>query len=138
MLHILALLLSLIVTRGGLPASDIPKTKTVWISSEDHGDKPGVEFRVAYRSDGKLNLEMWLFDADEKGKIKERVRFPINVLESDAKSILFEYPGGDKKKHRSKIVFAKSPRDNEEPAVRIDEEEHQETKLVFRKSRPEK
>ena len=117
-------------------AADI--SGAVWVSSEDNGDKPGVEFRAAYRGDGKLSLEMWLFGTDENGKIKERVRFPITLWESDAKSILFEYQGGDKKKHRAKIVFGKALTDDAESAVRIDVEEHQETKLVFRRSHPEK
>jgi hypothetical protein len=132
------LLLILIFAMGSHRAIASDPSKAVWVFSEDHGDKPGVELRVSYLSDGKLNLEMWLFSTDEKGKIKERVRFPITVLESDAKSVRFEYGNGAGEKEQIQIRFAKAPADDTEPAVKIELKQHQETKMLFRKSGAEK
>lgn len=80
--------------------------KPVWVAREDHGDKPGVEYRVWLNADGRMTGEMWLFVIDANGKDKERAKYPITITASDKRSIAFTYKSGDGSTDEIAIRFA--------------------------------
>ena len=108
----------------------------VWVAIEDHGDKPGVEYRVSTSASGHLTLEMWIFAEGPDGKVSERAKYPINIVKSDQSSVTFEYQNGQQKTNATMITFSKGLTKEIEPAVLADLPSKREINLVFRRTRP--
>ena len=91
--------------------------KHVWIAREDHGDKPGVEYRVWLTKENCLAGEMWLFTRDEYDKEKERGKFPTTIKTSDQKQITFNCKSGDGSEDEFTIRFPNGLLNRQEQAV---------------------
>ena len=107
----------------------------VWVAVEDHGDKPGVEYRVSKSSVGRLTMEMWIFAEGPDGKVSERAKYPISIIKSDQSSVTFEYQEGQQRTGEITITFSNGLTKETEAAVLADLPSQHETNLVFRRAR---
>lgn len=99
---------------GAHAQSDI---KQVWVAREDHGDKPGIEYRLWLNDENRIVGEMWLFTTDENGKDKERAKYPTTIKTSDPKQITFTYTSGDGSADEFTIRFPNGLQNRQEEAV---------------------
>lgn len=91
--------------------------KHIWVAREDHGGKPGIEYRLWLGKENRIVGEMWLFTTDENGKEKERGKYPTTIKTSDSKQITFTYMSGDGSMDEFTIWFPNGLRNGQEQAV---------------------
>ncbi|MCF7785286.1 MAG: hypothetical protein K9N47_04145 [Prosthecobacter sp.] len=91
--------------------------KHVWVAREDHGDKPGIEYRLWLNDQNHIVGEMWVFTTDENGKVKERGKYPTTIKSSDQTHITMTFTSGDGSVGEFTIRFPKGLRNHQEQAV---------------------